>query len=119
MARRWNGWGDESHHFPLRPSGLAHVQRTLGPGRMLPDADLAAVLATVPPSRLAEHALVSRDPEVRVRHARGQSLPDWYAMRSGQFGLFPDGVAEPTTSQQVQELLQDLWHWRSFSYLQV
>lgn len=106
MARRWNGWGDESHHFPLRPSGLAHVQRTLGEGRKLPDADLAAVLATVPPSRLVEHPLVSRAPEVRVRHARGQSLPDWYAMRSGRFGIFPDGVAEPTTSQQVQELLQ-------------
>jgi alkyldihydroxyacetonephosphate synthase len=50
--------------------------------------------------------LISLDAEDRLRHARGQSLPDWLAMRSGDFGIFPDGVALPKTSEQVQSLLQ-------------
>lgn len=106
MARRWNGWGDEAHHFPLRPSGLAHIQNLLGAGRLLPDATLSDVMASVPPSRLPAHPLVAQDAETRIRHARGQSLPDWYAMRSGRFEVFPDGVAQPTHSDQVRALLQ-------------
>ncbi|MES2088575.1 MAG: FAD-binding oxidoreductase, partial [Pseudomonadota bacterium] len=104
--RRWNGWGDENNHFPLREAGLNYIRSKIGTGRVLQDASLEAVLATVPPSRLPDHPWVSKAPDIRVRHARGQSLPDWYAMRSGHFGLFPDGVAEPTSSEQVQALLQ-------------
>lgn len=104
--RRWNGWGDENNHFPLREAGLGYIRGLIGEGRLLQDATLPAVLASVPPSRLPDHPLASKDPEKRVRHARGQSLPDWYAMRSGQFGHFPDGVAEPTDSQQVGTLLK-------------
>ena len=103
--RRWNGWGDENNHYPLRAAGLQYIQGLIGQGRVLPDATLAAVCQNVPASRLPDHPLVSKNPEKRIRHARGQSLPDWYAMRSGQFGLFPDGVAEPSTSEQVRELL--------------
>ncbi|MGB1222071.1 MAG: FAD-binding oxidoreductase, partial [Alcanivoracaceae bacterium] len=103
--RRWNGWGDEANEFPLKPSGLAFLRERLGEGRNLPDAALETVLAQVPPSRLPDHALVSKDAETRVRHARGQSLPDWLAMRSGAFQVFPDGVAEPETSDQVREVL--------------
>ena len=103
--RRWNGWGDENNDYPLKPSGLAFLHARLGPGRHLPDAELKTVLDSVPSSRLASHPLISTDPETRVRHARGQSLPDWLAMRSGQFERFPDGVAEPESSAQVRELL--------------
>ncbi len=103
--RRWNGWGDENNHYPLRAAGLQHIQSLIGPGRILPDATLASVCLSVPGSRLPDHPRVSKDPEKRVRHARGQSLPYWYAMRSGQFGVFPDGVAEPESSEQVRELL--------------
>lgn len=106
MTRRWNGWGHEGDAYPLRAGGLAYLRERIGAGRVLPDASLAEVMARVPPSRLAAHPLVSQDLETRVRHARGQSLPDWYAMRSGHFGVFPDGVAEPTCSAEVQALLQ-------------
>ena len=105
--RRWNGWGDENNSFPLREAGLDYVSARIGAGRVLPDASLQAVLATVPSSRMPAHPLVSADPELRLRHARGQSLPDWYAMRSGQFGIFPDGVAQPDDSHQLRSLL--LW----------
>src|SRR5690606_16706059 len=67
--------------------------------------DLASVLARVPASRLAAHPLVVTAAEDRVRHARGQSLPDWLAMRAGDFGVFPDGVAYPETAAQVRDLL--------------
>lgn len=103
--RRWNGWGDDANDFPLPPSGLRFLDERLGEGRVLKDADLEQVLARVPASRLPEHPLIHRDVDIRVRHARGQSLPDWLAMRSGDFLRFPDGVAEPENSDQVRELL--------------
>ena len=104
--RRWNGWGDEHTNFPLKPSARQFLMDLIGPGKRLPDAGLADVLAQVPPSALPEHPLIVTDAETRVRHARGQSLPDWLAMRSGEFGLFPDGVAFPDSAEQVRELLQ-------------
>lgn len=108
--RRWNGWGDEANEFPLKPEGLAFVRARLGEAVALPDATRASVEAQVPPSRLPAHPLPANLQIVtaaadRVLHARGQSLPDWLAMRSGAFGIFPDGVAYPETSQQVRTLL--------------
>ncbi|MDD0843212.1 FAD-binding oxidoreductase [Pseudomonas sp. Gutcm_11s] len=103
--RRWNGWGDEATVVELPAHGAAFLEGLVGAGQRLPDASLQQVLAQVPESRLGSHALISVDAEVRVRHARGQSLPDWLAMRSGEFGVFPDGVALPETPAQIRELL--------------
>ncbi|MBF5057366.1 alkylglycerone-phosphate synthase [Alcanivorax sp. 521-1] len=103
--RRWNGWGDSANDYPLKPAGAAFLEARLGAGQRLADADLDQVLASVPASRLAHHPLVDTAPETRVRHARGQSLADWLAMRSGDFGVFPDGVAFPESGEQVRELL--------------
>lgn len=103
--RRWNGWGDEATVVDLPAHGQGFLEARIGAGQRLVDATLAQVLTSVPVSRLPEHPLVSVDAEVRVRHARGQSLPDWLAMRSGEFGVFPDGVALPETSAQIRELL--------------
>ena len=103
--RRWNGWGDESFSMEAPGSGLAFLNTQVAPGPVLPDIDLASVCAMVPESRLPEHALIVTLNEDRVRHARGQSLPDWLAMRSGDFGVFPDGVAYPESTEQVQDLM--------------
>ncbi|HBX57684.1 FAD-binding oxidoreductase [Pseudomonas sp. UBA2684] len=103
--RRWNGWGDEATVVELPVHGEAFLAELIGPGQVLADASLDQVLSQVPASRLPVHPLVSQDAEVRVRHARGQSLPDWLAMRSGEFGVFPDGVALPQTAAQIRELL--------------
>ena len=103
--RRWNGWGDEATVVELPAHGAAFLAERVGPGQVLADASLEQVLAQVPASRLPTHALFTLDAEDRVRHARGQSLPDWLAMRSGEFGVFPDGVAYPETAEQIRELL--------------
>ncbi len=103
--RRWNGWGDDSIDHPLTPAARAFLAQSPGPAQPLPEATLAEVCATIPASRLPAHPLVSTDAETRLRHARGQSLPDWLAMRCGQPGRVPDGVALPGDSTQVRELL--------------
>ena len=103
--RRWNGWGDDAIHDELPAAGAAAIDRVVGPARPPHDATLEEVLAAVPPSRLLSHRLVADDPEVRVRHARGQSLPDWVALRTGRLGVVPDGVALPGDAAEVRELL--------------
>ena len=104
--RRWNGWGDDQFTMALPDNGMDFLAARIGRAQRLPDATLEQVCKQVPASRLPEHRLIETDAEDRVRHARGQSLPDWLAMRSGDFGLFPDGVAYPATSEDVAELLQ-------------
>ncbi|MDA9839290.1 FAD-binding oxidoreductase [Porticoccaceae bacterium] len=106
--RLWNGWGNENSDLSMElNSGLKMLLGALvGPSISLPEASLSEVVAKVPDSRLAAHPLISLDAETRVRHARGQSLPDWLAMHSGNVDTFPDGVALPESSAQVRELLQ-------------
>jgi alkyldihydroxyacetonephosphate synthase len=104
--RRWNGWGDEAATFPVPPSAARFLAQRVGAGRPPRDARLGDVVSAVPPSRLPPHPLISREPEDRVRHARGQSLPDWIALRSGRVGTFPDGVARPATREDVRKVLR-------------
>lgn len=104
--KRWNGWGDETIDYPLPQSAVPFLEAAVGRGSPPGDALLAEVLAAIPPSRLSPHPLISTDPEDRVRHARGQSLPDWVALRSGKIGVFPDGVACPTAQSEVRAIIQ-------------
>ncbi|MCL6610978.1 MAG: FAD-binding oxidoreductase [Peptococcaceae bacterium] len=103
--RRWNGWGDQSKEFPLNEHMKKFLSDHAGPGSPPRDAGLEEILAAVPPGRLPGHPLITDDPEARLRHARGQSLPDWVALRSGRIGSFPDGVAFPQSSAEVRELV--------------
>jgi alkyldihydroxyacetonephosphate synthase len=106
--KRWNGWGDDENalDYEMSATALRFLAGLIGPSTPLPDASLEHVLGTVPASRLPPHDLYSLDAEERLRHARGQSLPDWLALRSGDFGVFPDAVAFPKSSAEVQSLLQ-------------
>src|SRR5690554_4174984 len=108
--RRWNGWGEETFNLELPAQGQNFLAERVGASHALEDVSLESVCAKVPESRLPADdtvaKLIDTSPETRVRHARGQSLADWLAMRSGEFGVFPDGVARPETSLDVQKLLQ-------------
>ncbi|EMP56760.1 FAD linked oxidase domain-containing protein [Marinobacter santoriniensis NKSG1] len=107
--RRWNGWGDDQFTLDLPDGGIAFLEARIGSATPLPDATLEAVCQRVPESRLEltdpVREIVFTDAEIRVRHARGQSLPDWLAMRSGEMGPFPDGVALPEDAGQIRALL--------------
>jgi alkyldihydroxyacetonephosphate synthase len=103
--RRWNGWGDDQTLYPLPESAAAYLAELVGPGQPQPDASLAYVVASVPASRLPAHPMIDTDPAGRLAHARGQSLPDWVALRAGLIDTFPDGVAYPASDEEVRALL--------------
>ncbi len=103
--KRWNGWGSDKIEPSLSSSAKAHLAEVIGPGQAGPTADFNNVVLRCPASRLPDHPLISRDPGLRLCHARGQSLPDWIALRYGTVGLFPDGVAKPADEGEVEELI--------------
>jgi alkyldihydroxyacetonephosphate synthase len=104
--RRWNGWGDDETQYPLPESASRFLQSALGEGDRRPDATLEEVIRTIPDSRLQDNAWITTDSEARLRHARGQSLPDWLALRSGRIGIFPDGVTYPTSDDDVRKIFK-------------
>lgn len=102
--KRWNGWGDEAIEYHLPEQAARYLKDYLGKVFPEPDVSLEEVLSSIPASRLLSQPLISDDPLIRLRHARGQSLPDWIALRSGRIGYFPDGVAFPSTEQEIKTL---------------
>ena len=104
--QRWNGWGDDSVAYPLHGEALGFLRERLGPGVPIVDATFEAVCSALPGSRLARHPLIDASPAVRVRHALGQSLPDWFRLRHGRIGAAPDGVAFPDSGEQVRALFE-------------
>lgn len=107
---RWNGWGNININKKVSPHGAKLIRSHIGKTKKLKSVSLQQVLKTVPKSRLpaaiSDLDIVSIDSEVRLRHARGQSFPDWIAMHSGDFEVYPDGVAHPQSTADVEELLK-------------
>jgi len=104
--RRWNGWGFERVEPQLPRSAKAFLMESLGSAQTGTTAPLEDLLLRVPASRLPKHDLVHATADHRLRHARGQSFPDWVALRYGTCDTFPDGVAYPATEEQVLDLIQ-------------
>jgi alkyldihydroxyacetonephosphate synthase len=104
--RRWNGWGDSAQDYPLTDDARRFLRERLGEPRPVRDALLEAALRAVPASRLAGSAF-DTTPETRLRHARGQSYPDWVALRGGEAGPFPDAVALPATHDEAAAALAE------------
>jgi len=103
--RIWNGWGDEQVKMGLPPAARDLLRSRIGEGIPQKDISLKAALSRVPASRLLGHPSITTDPQERLIHSHGQSLPDWVSLRQGGIERFPDGVAFPTTPQEVQEVL--------------
>ncbi|MGE5138078.1 MAG: FAD-binding oxidoreductase [Rudaea sp.] len=103
--KRWNGWGNVTVDFPVPPEALSNLQRLIGEGIPPRDATLQQALASVGPPRIPPHSLLQTDALTRLLHARGQSLPNWVALRSGRIDDFPDAVAFPATDSDIRSLL--------------
>jgi alkyldihydroxyacetonephosphate synthase len=106
-VRRWNGWGDDSDNYALTEDARAFLRERIGiakPGR---DATREEALRAVPESRIGNSSTFQTDSAVRLDHARGQSFPDWLAMRTGRMGPFADGVALPTNHDEVAQALAE------------
>jgi alkyldihydroxyacetonephosphate synthase len=103
--KRWNGWGRTDYSYHFAPSAKTFVEKIVGKGEIIPDATLESILKKVPKSRLPDHALFNSDVDCRLRHARGQSFPDWVAMRYGTVNQFPDAVALPTKQEEIVTIL--------------
>ncbi len=108
--RRWNGWGDPQISRPLPVGASSLLELSLGSGSKIPDVTFETVLDSVPVSTLPPHDLLSIDAEARLRHARGQSLPDWIALRTGEIDTFPDAVALPSCVEEIQDLFKIARH---------
>ena len=103
--RRWNGWGEDALYYGLPANAVQFLLDKIGAPTPVPDADLETILKTIPSSRLPDHPLLLQSPQQRLTHARGQSLPDWIALRSGRIAAFPDGVAYPEKKEDVEDIL--------------
>ena len=107
---RWNGWGNININKKVSAHGAKLIKSHIGKTKKLSSVSLQQVIKTVPKSRLptaiTELKTVSIDQEDRLRHARGQSFPDWIAMHGGDFEVFPDGVAFPESTADVEVLLK-------------
>ncbi|MFZ2843763.1 FAD-binding oxidoreductase [Psychrobacter sp.] len=107
---RWNGWGNVNINKKVSLHGAKLIKSHIGKTKKLSSVSLQKVLKKVPKSRLPAAIIsldmVSIDQEDRLRHARGQSFPDWIAMHGGDFEVFPDGVAHPQSTADVETLLK-------------
>ncbi len=104
--QRWNGWGDDGVRMDLPRAAHELLRERIGEGRAPRDCSLEKLLQQVPKSHLASHPLITFDSKHRLDHAHGQSLPDWIRLRSGTLKRFPDGVALPTSVEQLDDLLR-------------
>jgi alkyldihydroxyacetonephosphate synthase len=104
-GRRWNGWGDAAIEHELPEHGRAALEGLVGPGNPPRDATLDEVARAAKPSRLEGAPDLTIDVVDRIRHARGQGLDDWVALRSGRLPAVPDAVARPPDAEAVRALL--------------
>lgn len=118
IDRRWNGWGSPTVAVNLPGQAADLLRGLVGPGTPPHDATIQDVVGAAPASRLAPEPGLSLDPDDRIRHARGQDLSDWIALRSGRLPALPDAVARPTDAADARSLLgraRDA-HWTLVPY---
>ncbi len=106
MTNRWNGWGEESVIYPLSRSAQNYLEHRLGKQAHIEDVQIGDVLKLIPDSNLPPHPIISTSKIDRLRHSRGQSLPDWIDLRYGTIKTFTDGVALPGEDEDVEQLIK-------------
>jgi len=104
--KRWNGWGDLSVNVELPGKGLEILKGLIGEGSKTEDCPVEKILEQMPASNMPSHKLISLNQEIRLCHAHGQSMPDWIDLRCGTLNKFPDGVAFPSTVEELDDLME-------------
>jgi alkyldihydroxyacetonephosphate synthase len=104
--KRWNGWGDNSIEVTLPEKGHETLKSLVGDGIRREDFPFEKILEKVPASIIPPHSLVSDESAIRLHHAHGQSFPDWIDLRCGTLDRFPDGVAFPSTTGELEDILE-------------
>jgi len=102
--RRWNGWGDDTINFAIPQSAISFLESKIGRSITPNDISLKTIIKSVPESRLPDFALLNKTQEERLKHAAGQSLADWIALRGGGIKFFPDAVAFPYNEKDITEI---------------
>jgi alkyldihydroxyacetonephosphate synthase len=108
--KRIQGWGSTETNYPVPEPAKQYLKQVVGAPHILANISLEDLILKVPHSRLPAHPLIVKDPEERLRHARGQSLNDWVDMYDGLVNTFPDGVAYPTSDEEVRGLIRFAEH---------
>ncbi len=104
--KRIQGWGNNQTDYPVPEPAANYLKAVVGPPPDLKNKPVTDLLEAIPPAQLPNHPLVTQDPEERLRHARGQSLPDWVDMCDGLVNTFPDGVTYPESDADIRDLIQ-------------
>lgn len=99
--RRWNGWGDDATAHPITDAARVFLRARIGEGTAPRDTTREEALRAVGPSRIRGTTLFNDDAALRLDRSRGQSFPDWIAMKSGRMGPVADAVALPRTHEDV------------------
>lgn len=104
--KRIQGWGNIDTDYPVPEPAREYLSKAVGKPLKLPNIPVKELLAKIPPSTCPNHPLITADPEERLKHARGQSLNDWVDMFDGLIDTYPDGVAYPTSKDDVRTLIE-------------
>ena len=102
----WNGWGEEDYTYHIPQSALNYLYGEVGEGTITTDVPKEDILRIIPQTRVRKSHLLDTNKEERLRHACGQSLPDWINLRYGTLKIFPDAVAFPDSEECVMKILQ-------------
>jgi alkyldihydroxyacetonephosphate synthase len=103
--RRLGAWGFEGERYEPSPAMLEWLAGRLGPAEPLSRAppDRIALPPPRPLPRLG--APTSADPLDRLRHARGQGLPDLLRLCAGRLAAAPDAVVRPADDDETAAVL--------------
>lgn len=103
--KRIQGWGNKDTDYPVPEPAKQYLEKVVGKPHKLKNKPIEDLLKKVPDSELPSHPLIKTDSEDRLRHSRGQSLNDWVDMCDGLVNTFPDGVAYPSSDEDVVDLI--------------
>ena len=104
--KRIQGWGSTDTVYPVPDPAKKYLDQVVGTPNQLKKVPVEDLIKKVPKSKLPVHPLITTEPEERLRHARGQSLNDWVDLYDGLVDTFPDGVAYPTSNEDVRSLIR-------------